>query len=1002
MRDQINHLSNSLTEDDLIDMAGWPVLKRARALLAAGSVQSASYQGDLLKGSVAQGKKQYSCGLLIRSKTDTDNLCTCLESKRDGQICAHTVAVALATIEGLPSAKPSATAKPTESPATHWQIHIPRAFTQLWQKGTFPLRLVSGGVTSSGVPDPQPQLTSLLESLGIARDLSAPALLRLDQAQASALFEAAAGHPDVHLEGSGEEPEPLRISEIPCRLPVEIAYQNDGNINLELHCGEAQLLHSESKIWIFQNTAAASILPLPLPGGAAAIAELSDLFAGKTLTRPLDWLTGALALLNEAFHLTSPDGLLSKLDLNPPTPEIGLDIEGSLRLLSAELTFTYPAPPPPGSGDSLEQRLAAITAGLRNPVAEQQARARLRDAGFDQALELRGEAQIFDFYASLLPRLELSWDVTIGERFRHVTRNIERLRPRLDTQGSGEDWFSFSISYSTEGGQTLSASEIRRLLDAGETSTKSASGKRIAIDRAALEDLQEVLRDTNPEQSGGDYEVCAAQAEYIRTTLGESEKSPPPKPPETQITATLRPYQADGVAWLFQRLGNSTASAGAILADEMGLGKTLQTLTLISALGANDPALVVCPTSLIHSWAAEAEKFAPHLKTTVLHGSAEKRKRALTGLGGIDLVLTSYGALVRDLDRHQSQAYSLVVLDEASYIKNPDTKNAKAARALASRASARLALTGTPIENSVRDLWSIMQFALPGYLGSRDDFRQRYEIPIASQSKPEQSRLRRRLAPFLLRRTKRVVAKDLPEKIEQTIYCELSAAQRDAYETFLRKGREQIQQLIDNQGFAKSRMSILTTLLRLRQTCCHLRLIDKQSDAKSAKLDALKELVQEAIGGGHRVLIFSQFVTMLTLIREALDAEKIAYAYLDGSTPAEQRAAQVKAFQAGDQYPVFLISLKAGGYGLTLTAADTVIHFDPWWNPAVENQATDRAHRIGQQNPVTAYKLITTGTIEERILALQKKKQAVIETALDDEAPMMSGLSEQDIREILG
>ena len=196
-------------------------------------------------------------------------------------------------------------------------------------------------------------------------------------------------------------------------------------------------------------------------------------------------------------------------------------------------------------------------------------------------------------------------------------------------------------------------------------------------------------------------------------------------------------------------------------------------------------------------------------------------------------------------------------------------------------------------------------------------------------------------------------------------------------------------------------MSILTTLLRLRQSCCHLRLIDPDSDASSGKLDALHELIQESLEGGHRVLIFSQFVNMLSLIRESLDDKKISYAYLDGSTPAEQRAAQVKAFQAGDQFPLFLISLKAGGYGLTLTAADTVIHFDPWWNPAVENQATDRAHRIGQKNPVTAYKLITTGTIEERILSLQKKKQSVVETALEDESPLMSGLQEQDLRELL-
>ena len=996
----------TLTEDDLIDMAGWPVLKRARAIFAAGSVLSASLEGHLLKGVVAQGKKQYSCGLLIRSKTDTDNLCSCPESKRDGQICAHTVAVGLATIEGLPTAacsEPTSKTTNEAAAATHWQIHVPRAFPELWEKGALPLRVAA----IAGPPDagrmPNVELTALMRSLGVDPGSESPAMLRLDHAQATSLFDAAAGLADVLLEGSGHEPERLHLSEIPCRLPVEVNYLESGEITLELRRAEAQLLRSESRIWIYQEAPPASLLPLSLPGGAPVIAELSDLFGGEILTRPLEWLTAALPIISEAFQLSSPDGLLAKLDLTPPQPTVRLGLEGSLRLVSADLTFDYPEPPV--SGNSLDDRLARISGSLRNPAAEEQARSRLREAGFDEDLGLRGESEILNFYASTLPRLETDpdWTVDVGERFRHVTRDIQRLTPQLQPRGTGEDWFSFAISYATDDGHALSAGEIRRLLDAGEPATETASGKRVAIDRDALEDLQEMLRDTDPDQSGGNYRVPAAQAEYVRRTLGlEASEAPAEKAPETAIAATLRPYQAEGVDWLFARLGGGSGSAGAILADEMGLGKTLQTLTLIDATGSELPALVVCPTSLLHNWAAEAEKFAPHLDTIVLHGSASKRRSMFETASGADLILTSYGTLVRDVDQHVTQSYSIVVLDEASYIKNPDTQNARAARAIAPKASARLALTGTPIENSVRDMWSIMEFALPGYLGCRDDFRQRYEIPIGNGSQPEQSRLRRRLAPFLLRRTKRAVASDLPDKLEQVIYCELSAAQRDAYETFLRKGREQIQQLLDAQGFSKARMSILTTLLRLRQTCCHLRLIDKESEAASGKLDVLHELVQEALEGGHRVLVFSQFVNMLGIVRESLDAREIPHAYLDGSTPAEQRAAQVKTFQSGGQLPVFLISLKAGGYGLNLTAADTVIHFDPWWNPAVESQATDRAHRIGQKNPVTAYKLITTGTVEERILALQKRKRSVIATALEDEAPMMSGLSEQDVREILG
>jgi superfamily II DNA or RNA helicase len=981
-----------LTEDDLIDMAGWPVLKRARSILSSGAVQSASLKGNLLKGIVSAGKKQLSAGLLIRSQTDTDNLCTCLESKRDGQICAHTIAVALATIEGLPEKRTPVEKPKQPSKATAWQIFIPGAFPDLWQRGILPLRLAVG-VTSADVPQPRPELTQLLKTLGVPETSTSPALLRLNQSQAAQFFLAATNASNIQLESPSKDPQPLRVSEIPCRLPIDITYQSgDGTITLDLNRGKTTLLVGEQTVHVFQNTSAATILRLPLPGGAPAIAELSDLFAGGRLVRPLDWLPGALPILNEAFQLTSSDGFLAKLDLTPPEPDILLELDGSLRMLAATLIFNYPERAK--SADPIE----SITAGLTNPESERRARQRLREGGFDEKLELRGEPEILSFYASTLPRLQSEWEVTLGERFEHVTQKVQRLTPKLEPHGSGEDWFSFAINYTTDQGQTLSASEIRRLLDAGQTSTKSAGGNRIAIDTTALEDLQEVLRDTDPDQSGGDYRVSPAQADYIRSTLGEPQGKISAAP-DTKITATLRPYQSEGVDWLHTRL--SQPNSGAILADEMGLGKTVQTLTLICALNRKTPALVVGPTSLIHSWAAEAKKFTPHLATTVLHGSAAKRKAILSDLSGTDLLLTSYGALVRDLELHQQNEYSIVVLDEASYIKNPDTKIAKAARALAANAGARLALTGTPIENSVRDLWSIMEFALPRYLGTREDFRQRYELPIAASAKPELSRLRRRLAPFLLRRTKRAVAKDLPEKIEQVLYCELSAAQRTAYETFLSKGREQIQHLLQTQGFGKARMSILTTLLRLRQTCCHLRLIDEKSEASSGKLEALQELLQEAIEGGHRVLIFSQFVKMLGLIRDSLDAQKLSYAYLDGSTPAEQRAAQVKEFQSDQGPPIFLISLKAGGYGLTLTRADTVIHFDPWWNPAVENQATDRAHRIGQKNPVTAYKLITTGTIEERILSLQNKKRNIIETALEDESPMMSGLNENDIREIL-
>jgi SNF2 family DNA or RNA helicase len=341
------------------------------------------------------------------------------------------------------------------------------------------------------------------------------------------------------------------------------------------------------------------------------------------------------------------------------------------------------------------------------------------------------------------------------------------------------------------------------------------------------------------------------------------------------------------------------------------------------------------------------------------------------------------------------------VLDEAQHIKNPDTQNAQAAMGL--KARHRLVLTGTPLENSVRDLWSIMNFVMPGYLGSRNDFKERYEQPIMQgiEAGPVKSRLAKRIRPFLLRRTKREVYKELPEKLEQVVYCSMTAHQTKVYEKLLLESRRQITELSGAKDQNKGRMLMLTALLRLRQACCDLRLLgmpELTQEQASAKLELLDELLREAIDGGHRVLIFSQFVSMLQLQKAALEAADIEYCYLDGQT--KDRMKVVDRFQNDPAVPVFLISLKAGGVGLNLTGADTVVHFDPWWNPAVEAQATDRAHRIGQEKVVTAYKLITRGTVEEKILKLQETKRGLME-AIESEEPVMGGLSTAEIQELL-
>ena len=462
---------------------------------------------------------------------------------------------------------------------------------------------------------------------------------------------------------------------------------------------------------------------------------------------------------------------------------------------------------------------------------------------------------------------------------------------------------------------------------------------------------------------------------------------------------TMRDYQLEGLNWL---LSLHQRDLNAILADEMGLGKTLQTLAHLtasrdasSASEVRLPHLVVCPTSLVFNWLAEARKFTPQLRVLALQGP--DRHALFEQIPQADLVVTSYALIRRDLERYRGLEFDTVILDEAQHIKNRQTQNAQAVKSI--RARHRLVLTGTPLENSVLDLWSIFDFLMPGYLGTAADFRERYEGPITrAQDANAQARLARRLRPFLLRRLKRDVAKDLPEKLEQTSFCELTEAQRAVYQQLMEVSRAEVLNADPQSG--QSRMLALNALLRLRQACCDLRLLKlENTDAATAsgKLDLFGELLEEVLDGGHRVLVFSQFVSMLTLLRESLDAQGVEYCYLDGSMT--DRGAVVTRFQSS-AVPVFLISLKAGGTGLNLSGADTVVHFDPWWNPAVEDQATDRAHRIGQTRVVTSYKLITRGTVEEKILQLQQKKREVIRATLGGEEQFVESLTWEEIRDL--
>jgi superfamily II DNA or RNA helicase len=562
---------------------------------------------------------------------------------------------------------------------------------------------------------------------------------------------------------------------------------------------------------------------------------------------------------------------------------------------------------------------------------------------------------------------------------------------------------------------------------AGELSAASASGRhRIAKARAA--EVTDLLESIAPHFS-------APETWHARSTALKNLSTLQPAPVPAGFTATLRPYQQLGVAWLWHLHGQGL---GGILADEMGLGKTPQALALLATatarrsfasvsptLGAaggqrggenrgQTPAgqqagtvhLVVVPASLVENWRREAARFAPTLRVFVHHGTA---RLTATEFAGYDLVLTSYGTLARDAELFAGGRFDVILADEAQHLKNRRTQAAQALRVLHGRS--RFLLTGTPLENSLDDLRSLFEFLMPGFLPKLPPGLKREERAFHDE------RLRVQTAPYILRRTKAAVAPELPPKIEQVVWCEPTAAQAALY----RRMQEDTERaLIDlaASGASEGRLHLatLTQLLRLRQLCCDPRLVsevgrvvpnapqrveDNPPYQNSAKLDAFRELLAESIDEGHRMLVFSQFTSLLALLREELDAEGVTHCYLDGSMSPKTRQAAVDRFQNDATIPVFLISLKAGGTGLNLTGADTVVHYDPWWNPAVEAQATDRTHRIGQTKVVTSYRLICSGTVEEKVMALQEEKRALLAGVFEASDAAAAKLSLADLRALL-
>jgi superfamily II DNA or RNA helicase len=571
------------------------------------------------------------------------------------------------------------------------------------------------------------------------------------------------------------------------------------------------------------------------------------------------------------------------------------------------------------------------------------------------------------------------------------------------------DWFELSVDVFVGEGTALSPKELAALL---QSSGRYAEVRGRLFDVEALRVRRTLLSELNDRRRTGMAALVALhdeiheafgdvtlpeEVERLRVRLRDFSGIEEIEPPAS-LANTLRGYQRRGLDFL-QYL--ASFRFGGILADEMGLGKTLEMITYLlhrKEVEGPAPSLVIAPTSVTHTWENEIARFAPSLTTLRLQSGAERATR-YSELEDYDVIITSYALARLDAEQLERFNFRTLILDEAQNAKNPSSQIAKVVRNL--RADHRLALTGTPVENSLRDLWSIFAFVEPGLLGSEASFRRRFENPIAEGDEVAAHQLRSRLEPFVLRRTKEDVARELPERTEAIIECDLSPLQRRLYRGIAEAARRDvIAQLDGGSGIEGATVHVLAALTRLRQVCAHPGLIlpeyIDEPDA-SGKFDAFLETVEEVLSGGHKVLVFSAFASMLRIMRGALQKRDVGLGYLDGSTKDRDRQAEVERFMSPDGPPVFLCSLKAGGVGLTLTAADYVILYDPWWNPAVERQAIDRTHRIGQTRPVTAYRMVTAGSVEEKIRALAERKNALSRSVIKADSAIAKSLTKDDL-----
>ena len=963
----------NISEDDLIDLAGGATVLLAKGLVAKGKVKKAHWTAPVVEALVDDGTESREARWNLRSITFQRNECGCSVSLLQRKLCVHSVAayISLAIKEGY--------FKGDETP-------------------------------------PKPSPVALKETKGDKIDKKTETLKEADATQAGPRLKS------ITLSHTRGTPIEVRFiippnittaaqrDEIICRLELRVDAVQVAPENLDR--SKAWTLEPDTVFFlaILENLCHGKLQGI-LPLTRRHLRQLLSVGKGLTVFRmanapetPLKWTGDNLEKVHE--HLDEPES-------TPQTTASGDPVEDNNdeQEVRSQDSGRDDRPWVDGSMKWLRIRLPQQSSG---PVAE------LRDvlsrSGFTLETTTRewylaGTIQVLNFLARHHKLLIEQNDAYFTHNLSHSLRNVDLAKAKCDA-AEEKDGFRFAIGIDPEG---KSSKVVQEALASGRMFFYTDRGPRLitpelmdsirnAQRRITGESKRDVDLDLNLKIGYADLASADAIAEELQAAFAPpetwSQRSSAIRnlsklqaaPVREELTKMLRLYQQVGVAWLWHIHNNSL---GGLLADEMGLGKTVQALAFMEALRvhrpADGPCLVVCPASLVENWRREARRFTPSLKVLAHHG--QSRITSQDYLKKFDLVITSYGTLARDIGSFALITWGAAVCDEGQNIKNARAQAAKAVKQLI--AKGRYILTGTPVENSLEDLRSLFGFLMPGYLPKPE------ERLLADDRKWHDDRLLQMAAPYILRRSKLAVAPELPPKIEQIVYCDFEENQSAIYAQFQESTRKEIFEMeMGGASEARIRMAAFNQLLRLRQICADPRILDpKLEETDSAKLQAFLELVEESKDANHRMLVFSTFVTALQLIKKSLEDRGIPYCYLDGST--KDRQGVCDKFNSTPSIPVMLMSLKAGGTGLNLTGADTVVHFDPWWNPAAEAQATDRAHRIGQTRTVTSIKLIASGTIEERVMELQKTKSEMLRKLLTESDSVSSAISLDDIKALL-